>query len=147
MDSEKSSVESSVEMVPQPHGGALLPGAGAGKQPGAGRPSNELRNSLRGILEDGLPNLRNIANGAPRTFVSKECKCGETVKIKLAARDTDQLRALEIASKYGLNDTVEEDFVREMAAVVGEVLKQAEGGDELLDAIYEGWKPVIAKRL
>lgn len=40
------------QLVPQPHGGALLPGAGRGCKPGApnaGRPPDEWRKALRGL--------------------------------------------------------------------------------------------------
>jgi hypothetical protein len=33
--------------VPQPHGGALVPGAGGGPQPGAGRPADEFKRMCR----------------------------------------------------------------------------------------------------
>ena len=38
-------------MVPQPHGGALLPGAGGGPQPGSGRPPNAFRKALRDLVD------------------------------------------------------------------------------------------------
>lgn len=40
----KSSAKSSERVgVPQKHGGVLIPGAGGGRQPGAGRPPNEFK--------------------------------------------------------------------------------------------------------
>ena len=41
----------------------------------------------------------------------------------------------------------DEDFVGELIAVVGQVLKPVDGGDELLEQVFEGLTPVIAKRL
>ena len=35
--------------VPQPHGGALVPGAGGGPQPGAGRPPDEWKRRLQAL--------------------------------------------------------------------------------------------------
>lgn len=52
----KSSVKSSVKTrrapVPQPHGGALVPGAGGGTQPGAGRPPQWLKDRADNLLAD-----------------------------------------------------------------------------------------------
>ena len=70
-------------MVPQKHGGALLPGGVPGNK-GGGRPSNELRGSMREILEKGLPHLEEFVTG------------------ENDARPTDQLKAIEIAGRFGL---------------------------------------------
>jgi len=62
----------------------------------------------------------------------------------------EKQKHMEVALRYTLpvpKDKVDEDLISEMAAVVGEVLKSVDGGDELLAAIYDGWKPVIAKRM
>lgn len=48
----KSSGQSSGELIPQPHGGALKPGAGGGKQPGAGRPPSWFRQEARRLLAE-----------------------------------------------------------------------------------------------
>ncbi len=34
-----------------------------------------------------------------------------------------------------------------LAAAVGQVLKPVDGGDELLEQIFDKWRPLIAKRL
>lgn len=39
------------KMVPQPHGGALIPGAGGGPQPGAGRPPDQWKAALRALAD------------------------------------------------------------------------------------------------
>jgi hypothetical protein len=38
--------------VPQPHGGALIPGAGGGPQPGSGRPKKAFKKFLAELRED-----------------------------------------------------------------------------------------------
>lgn len=53
----KSSVKPSASKpkragVPQPHGGVLVPGAGGGPQPGAGRPKDEFKEWCKGLLDD-----------------------------------------------------------------------------------------------
>ena len=103
-------------------------GGTPGNAGGTGRPPNALRASLREVLEVGLPSLMDYATGQK-------------------GKPADTLKAIDICAKYGLNDKLDEDLVRELAAVVGRVLKSVEGGDELLDQVFAGWKPVIAKRL
>jgi hypothetical protein len=49
----KSSGKSSARVgVPQEHGGVLIPGAGGGAQPGAGRPKNEFKQWCVDLLDD-----------------------------------------------------------------------------------------------
>ena len=80
-------------------GGTLNRG---GTYPGGGRPSNELRGSLRNILDAGLPNLEEIATGEK-------------------GKSADTLKAIDICARYGLglSDKFDEDFLRELAAAVG----------------------------
>ena len=126
---KKPSAKPSVEMVPQEHGGALLPGAGGGPQPGSGRPPNELRGTLREILERGLPVLEGYVEGrVPVKMVGKCEKCGhEHEDYKFTPADfltlqtvkaADRLKALEMAAKYGgvaeLSLTVDEQPETEM---------------------------------
>ena len=59
---KKSSVKSSA-LVPQKHGGALLPGAGGGPQPGAGRPPSKIREAARLAFAERLEVLTGIADG------------------------------------------------------------------------------------
>lgn len=40
--------------IPQPHGGALVSGAGGGPQPGSGRPSNWWREKMRELRDRWL---------------------------------------------------------------------------------------------
>jgi hypothetical protein len=48
--SAKSSGRKKREPIPQPHGGAIIPGAGGGPQPGAGRPTDEFKAMCRELV-------------------------------------------------------------------------------------------------
>ena len=59
----KPSVKPTVgKLVRQPHGGALLPGAGGGPQPGSGRPPSAIREVARLAFSDRIPVLESIAD-------------------------------------------------------------------------------------
>jgi hypothetical protein len=47
MSKKKPAKKAPRDPVPQPHGGALVPGAGGGPQPGSGRPPNEFKARCR----------------------------------------------------------------------------------------------------
>jgi hypothetical protein len=49
-------------LVPQPHGGALKPGAGGGPQPGAGRPPSAIREIARAAFAERIPKLTAIVD-------------------------------------------------------------------------------------
>lgn len=98
----KPSVKSSG--IPQPHGGVLVPGAGGGKQPGAGRPPSIIREQLRGSFADRVAILQDIADGK----VVQRLKIGDTeTKTEVSAEVADRLRAIDMLAKYGLG-TVKE---------------------------------------
>ncbi|MDA1104650.1 MAG: hypothetical protein O2956_13760 [Gemmatimonadetes bacterium] len=123
-----------VPLVPQAHGGALKAGGTPGNRGNVnspGRPRTRIRTASALAYEERIPVLTDIAD-------DKNEKAG------------DRIRALDVLGRIGLSDDgdkVNEDLVREMAGVVRGVLQSAPDGDKLLEAIYEGWKPVIAKRL
>lgn len=71
------------ELVPQSHGGALLSGGAPGNAGGTGRPPSELREKMRGSLEERLHVAEAIADNPQSS-------------------DTDRLRALDFLAKYGL---------------------------------------------
>lgn len=50
----KTAKPSAKPSVPQPHGGALVPGAGGGPQPGSGRPKGTLKAFLTKLRKDPL---------------------------------------------------------------------------------------------
>lgn len=66
---EKSWRKSRCEPLPQPHGGALVPGAGRGPAPGApnaGRPRKEVRRLIIDILmNEGVAAAREVLRGEP----------------------------------------------------------------------------------
>lgn len=70
-------------LIPQSHGGALLSGGIPGHKGGAGRPPSELRERLRGTVEQRIPILEQI----------------------LDDRETstpDKLRALDLLLRYSI---------------------------------------------
>jgi hypothetical protein len=69
--------------VPQPHGGALVPGAGGGPQPGSGRPPSAIRRTLRESFEERVNILGKITDNGD----------------EMAA---DRIRAIDLLLKYGL---------------------------------------------
>ena len=78
---EKTAVETAVELVPQPHGGALASGGYQGNR--GGRPPSEFRRRMRGSLEERLHVAEEIADDPD-------------------GRPADRIRALEFFAKYGL---------------------------------------------
>ena len=116
-------------MVAQEHGGALKAGGTPGNKGGSGRPPNELRGTLREILERGLPVLEGYIEGrVPVKMVGKCEECGhEHEDYELLPTDmilfqttkaADRLKALEIAARYG--------GVAELALTVDELLEEAD---------------------
>lgn len=118
-----------VSLVPQEHGGALNSGGTPGHKGAGGRPPNELRGTLRDMLERGLPALEGYIEGrVPVKMVGKCEKCGhEHEDYKFTPTDllllqtvkaTDRLKAIELAARYGGVDklalTVEELPEQEM---------------------------------
>lgn len=115
-------------MVPQPHGGALVPGAGGGPQPGSGRPPSELRRRLVGSLTERVTIAEAMADGKamkeahiPLHVVLKHATCpvcagaleklaevtdADLAVVKLRGHESvtpgDRLRALDLMAKYGL---------------------------------------------
>ena len=139
------------ELVAQPHGGKLrngsLPGTNKG---GWGRPPNELRGTLREILERGLPVLEGYVEGrVPVKMVGKCEKCGhEHEDYELLPTDlvmlqtvkaTDRLRALEIAARYGgvaelaltADEQPEDEMTPERRLAIWEAIKRIKNIDEL----------------
>jgi hypothetical protein len=125
-------------LIPQPRGGALLSGGKPGNKGGTGRPTNEIREMLRGFVSDHAVIIADIARGEPvhRTHVRitdlvehVHCqKCGvpqlrpndidaalTEIAVVVSASPRDRIAALEYASRYGVG-TIKEvsiDSVRE----------------------------------
>ena len=100
--SKKPSAKPSAELVPQPHGGALLPGAGGGPQPRSGRPPSELRRKMRGSLENRLHIAEEIADSPTAAY-------------------SDRMKALDFLAKYGLG-TRQEVTGEDGAAIPTEIV-------------------------
>ena len=96
---KKPSAKPSLKLVPQKHGGALLPGAGGGPQPGSGRPPSAIREAARLAFAERLGVLTGIADDED-------------------ARDSDRIAAMKALADTGGVDkialTVEEQPEREM---------------------------------
>lgn len=155
--------------VPQPHGGALIPGAGGGPQPGAGRPRSAIRNDLLKSFDERAQFLGQVIDGSLVTHLEipllsvlphveckgdvKDGKCSGRIlpkdpasilliRIRAAASATvaDRLKALDTQAKYSLG------------ALKGILADQVEENvRKTLDIIRESTTPeqftAIAKRL
>ena len=112
-------------MVPQKHGGALLAGGVPGNK-GGGRPSNELRGSLREILDEGLPHLQEFATGVSGT-------------------PSDQLKAIDIAARHGLaKEAYDEDLILALWDATEALLPDDQ---ELRVRIKKAWVPILAAKM
>lgn len=106
--------------VPQPHGGALIPGAGGGRENGqlGGRPPSELRRRLRDAADRRIEVLEEIADGIVKIPVVGACeKCGHqhsaekmgiTDIVKAAVSANDRKAAIEVMLRFGIgtNDEI-----------------------------------------
>lgn len=79
--------------MPQPHGGALQPGAGGGPQPGSGRPPSVVRAASREAYYDRIPLLTQIADDTEQATA-------------------DRLNAIKALGGFGLSGAVSADDVR-----------------------------------
>ena len=131
-------------LVPQPNGkGALLPGGEIGNKGGTGQPPAALRGSMCEILAKGLPHFEEFATGE-RTATLECPECGETVPVK-ATRPADQLKAIEIACRFGLpKESYDKDLVDELWDATTSALLDH---PELAEDVKTAWMPVLAQRL
>ena len=109
----------------QPNGGMLWAGPAANPVAGTGRPPNALRGSLREILDEGLPFLREFAVGA-----------GED------ARPSDQRMAIGVAGRIGMGEKVGKGLVDELWAAV-----EATVDADALPAVRREWNRIVGRRL
>ena len=129
------------EMVPQSHGGALLPGAGGGPQPRSGRPTNEIRRLFRGDLE--------VAREKVLAILEREGEPCEECGRSGAARDDIVVGIFDKLAKYGVGEkrvgavTVDAELLNEFFIVIGLHLQ-----DEVaLADIREKWLDILADRI
>ncbi len=102
-------------LIPQPHGGALLPGGVHGHKGGRGKPRSKVRQAAALAFEERLPILSEIADGRGYVDLTERCpKCGHEGE-KLTANaikaaipsPSDRTRALDVLGKYGGVDKLE----------------------------------------
>ena len=120
---KQTSGEPSVgQLVPQPHGGALLRGNPA-LVPGPGRPASEVRKAARMAFDERIPTLAHIADTAEKT--------------------SDRIRAIEVLGKIGVGTLREmstdevQDKLRQTIAIL-----DANLSPEVAERIYELMRPV-----
>lgn len=153
---ELSSGESSGELIAQPHGGALLAGGVVGHTGRGGRPSHEIRGSLREILNGGLPALKGYVEGSVRVPIIGVCQeCGHehppyemtpVEALELVPKAADQLKAIDIAGRLGLTKGgMDSGLVAELAQAVREELPEGADMDGVLDRIFERWAVPLGK--
>lgn len=108
-------------LVPQPNGRGALRYGGTNKG-GTGRPPNALRGSMREILEKGLPHLEEFVTGD--------------------AKPSDQLRAIKIAAKFGLDVKVDKSLVDELWQAI-----ELHVPDESRPALKREFSLIVGRRL
>jgi len=150
-------------MVVQEHGGALKSGGTPGNKGGTGRPPNELRGTLREILERGLPVLEGYVEGrVPVKMVGKCEKCGHEhedyellpsdLLMLQTPKDTDRLRALEIAARYGgvaelaltVEEQPEDEMTPERRLAIWEAIKRIKTVEEFEEMLVNAAKKQAA---
>lgn len=118
--SGKSPVHKSVEMIPQPHGGALR--RGGNTTPGTGRPPSAIRSRLRGAFDERVAVLEEIADGIVTINLREKCEhCGEMptrqspLELQNLVRSVtnDRLKAIDMMAKYGMGPGMSVDEVRD----------------------------------
>lgn len=139
------------ELIPQPHGGALLSWPKPNHPPGPGRPPSALRAELRTILEGGLDILRDIIAGKVTLRLQRKCeKCGhvpddKAIPIPVQTAVQDALRAIDLAGKYGIgvvkgvSDNVVREKLQQTIDIIGRELP-AEEAERILGLLEPVWR-------
>lgn len=166
----KKASAAAVPLVPQEHGGALLAGGVPGNKGGTGRPPNDVREKLKGVVEDGVGVVADILQGRPiqklRISIASVvphivcANCGEAqvtpkdkesgaveIEATASASPKDRITAFDVAAKYSVGQRVEMTVVSEdVRARVGATVTTIR--DELPGLIRAGGDPdAIAERL
>ncbi len=94
-----------VELVPQPHGGALLAGGKPGNK-GGGRTPSEIRELMRKPLAKLLPIITEIAEAKDTQTVTCP-KCGEKFEATSWVKASDKLKAVDLLARYGIGTSKE----------------------------------------
>ena len=90
----------SKDLIPQPHGGALLAGGNPGNK-GGGRTPNEIRVLMRQPLAKLLPIITEIAEAKDVQEVT--CPhCEEKHEVVSWLKASDKLKAVDLLARYGI---------------------------------------------
>lgn len=150
------------DLVPQPHGGALLRGGSPGNRGGFSLPS-VVRSTARERWADRIPMLTAIADGEPINKVSvplsavlEHAKCPSckgplkpadaraTVMIEgqASASAGERVRAMSEMSRVGFGPTLTHDDVRERVRAMLQILSERDiwSSKDAIDAIETVWK-------
>jgi hypothetical protein len=127
------SEEENVELIPQPHGGALRAGGTPGNR--GGRPPSRIRKRLASIVDEkGVDYIRRVLDG----------------KVK-DAKVSDVIMAFDKAAKYGIGVEKElsQENVRERVRQTMEIttshlpaLIASLPADDVANALFDLWEPI-----
>ena len=146
---EKTTKETTTPvLVPRPDGRGALNSGGTPGNKGGGRPPNELRGSMREILEEGLPHLREFVTGERPSAAEVKCpECGEEVLVELKeASPADQLKAMDIVARFGLpKEGYDQDLISELWDATEGALPELDPA--IVEKVKKAWVPILARRL
>ena len=119
---EKTSGKPSVQMVPQPHGGALQVG-NPGNSGGSGRPPSVVRQRSRDGYYTRIPTLEAIADSEK-------------------SKDADKIAAVSVLGRMGMTGAVNMDDIRERLRAQLEVIRSRDtwSSADLISAIKPIWR-------
>ena len=121
----KGGEKGGVELIPQPHGGALLSGGQPGQTPGPGRPPSRIKAALRKSFDERIDTLEAIADDEDASL-------------------PDRMKALDMMAKYSdLDLNVDIDLVEKLGAVVAAEIED----EEAMMRIKEQWLEIVASRI
>ena len=143
------------DLIPQPGGrGALYAGGVLGHDgSNAGRSPSEIKQALRSIAEESLPQIREFALGLRKQVVSKEVtvtcpECDHEVSAKIEVevvgppKDSDQARVWDTVLKYSLDVKVDKSLVDELWQAV-----EIHMPDEARPMVKREFNRIVGRRL
>ena len=129
-------------LVPQPHGGALLPG-GTGK---GGRPRSSLKSLAKKELRKRIGHLSSFADGVAVSLVEEPAEKGKAPKqtmVTHAVKVETRVKALEVLAKIAGDHTIAVSEVKGRMRRQVEVIRATlppEVADDLLHKLAEVWR-------
>lgn len=161
----KPTSKSTGELIPQPHGGALLAGGVPGNRGGVGQPPSVIRSLSREAWAERLPVLTTIADGeavqtidVPLASVLPHAKCPScrgnlaaknpstaaivSVRGKASAKPSERVRAMSELSKVGMGAAMSPDDLRERMREQLTVIasRPTWNAEELIKALLPIWQ-------